>query len=585
MKTSWNLGLLYKNHNDPHIEKDVRSIERAYENFKRMYRGKTDYLKDEKKLFQALSDYQNLFRNLPITKTLNYFNYVLDLDSTDSVARAKATKFLERFAKNEHNIVFFELSLAKIPKNIQKKFLKSKTLAPFSYFLEMVFKRSQYDLSEPEEKILGLKSIPAREQWISMTEKILGKTMIDFADKKIPLSEATQRIFDLPTKERRELHKRTMESLKGLSEIAESEINAIVTDKKITDELRGYKTPYDQTLIQYQNDTKSVGALVKAVTDNFSISHRFYKLKAKLLGLPSLEYSDRAVGIGKNIRPFNFKEAVSTLQNTFGALDLRFKKILDEYLEKRQIDVFPKEGKTGGAYCSSNMNAPTFVLLNYTDTWDSAMTFAHEMGHAIHTEFSKSQPALYENYSISTAETASTLFEAFVFDAMFETLSHEEKIVALHKKINDDIQTIFRQIACFNFEVELHNTIREKGGMSKEEIATLMNKHMGAYLGPTVSMHERDGYSFVYWSHIRRFFYVYTYAFGQLVSKALHEKYKEDPAYLKEIKKFLNAGGNDTPERIFKSIGIDVTKPDFWKKGLKKIEEDIVTLEKLTQKR
>ena len=212
------------------------------------------------------------------------------------------------------------------------------------------------------------------------------------------------------------------------------------------------------------------------------------------------------------------------------------------------------------------------------------MTFGHEMGHAIHSEFSRSQPVFYEGYSMTTAETASTLFEAFVFQNQFEKLNDEEKIIALHDKIQDDIQTIFRQIACFNFELEMHKTIREKGNMSKEELATLMNKHMKSYIGD-MELTEKDGYFFVHWSHLRRFFYVYSYAFGQLASKALHKKYMEDNTYIEKIKQFLSAGGSMSPEDIFKSIGVDMTKPDFWKKGIESIAEDITLLEALVNKK
>jgi len=172
-----------------------------------------------------------------------------------------------------------------------------------------------------------------------------------------------------------------------------------------------------------------------------------------------------------------------------------------------------------------------------------------------------------------------------VFEQIFGKLSDQEKIVALHNRINDDMQTIFRQIACFNFENELHKTIRQKGGMSKEEIATLMNKHMSSYLGPIVKMKDLDGNYFVQWGHIRKFFYVYSYAFGQLISKALYAKYKQDKNFIKKINQFLSAGGSNTPENIFKSIGIDVTKPDFWTEGLKTINDNISRLEKLAQKR
>jgi oligoendopeptidase F len=257
---------------------------------------------------------------------------------------------------------------------------------------------------------------------------------------------------------------------------------------------------------------------------------------------------------------------------------------LEGYIKNGQIDVYPKKGKKGGAYCSGSVGLPTYVLLNHASTLDSYKTFAHEMGHAIHTELSKTQPPLYQNYTISVAEVASTLFENFAFDEIFPRLSKKEQIIALHDRINDSISTVFRQIACFNFELDMHKQIRERGALSKEEIAQLHNKHMGAYLGPSFKLKELDGYFFVQWSHIRRHFYVYSYAYGELISKALYAKYKKDPSYIKEIEKFLSAGGSKSPEQIFKDIGIDTSKPQFFVDGLKQIEEDIKELEQLTLK-
>jgi oligoendopeptidase F len=168
-----------------------------------------------------------------------------------------------------------------------------------------------------------------------------------------------------------------------------------------------------------------------------------------------------------------------------------------------------------------------------------------------------------------------------VFYDAFEKMTDEEKVVALHDKIGDDVQTIFRQIAFFNFEKELHLTIREKGSLSKEEMANLYRKHLGSYLGPDVIIPEHSGYQFASVPHFRSFFYVYSYAFGQLASKALYAKYKENPKFIEKIKQFLSLGGSMSPEDIFKSIGVDVTKSDFFEKGIKTIEEDIVLLEKL----
>lgn len=584
MKTSWNLGLLYKGHDDPQMEKNIRAGERAFAAFEKKYKGKTDYLKNEGKLLTALTEFEVMFKTLKIGGPLMYFNYVKDLDSADSVAQSRATQLSERYAKNDQRIAFFGLSLAKIPAPLQKKFLASKKLAHFRYYLKTIFAHASHNLSEAEEKIMRLKSIPAHDQWIDGTQKLLGKTTVEFKGKSLPLPQAGNMIGDLPLPDRHELHEALMKALDGLADVAETELNAVVTNKKINDELRGYGEPYDATILGYENDRKSVLALVKAVTENFPISHRFNRLKAKLLGLDRLRYPDRLAGVEAEVKKISFEEAVSILRKVFGSIDARYLAILDSYLEKGQIDVSPKKGKKGGAYCWGSLNMPTFVLLNFTETMDQVSTFAHEMGHAIHTELSKSRDVLYQDYSTATAEVASTLFESFVFDALFENMSDAEKIAALHNKINDDVSTIFRQVACFNFEAEMHALIREKGGASIDELRTLMNKHMSAYLGPIFDLRPEDGNYLVSWGHLRRFFYVYSYAFGQLVSKALYANYKKDKGYLAKINAFMSAGGSDSPENIFKSVGIDVTKPDFWKAGLASIEADIERLERLVDR-
>jgi oligoendopeptidase F len=345
--------------------------------------------------------------------------------------------------------------------------------------------------------------------------------------------------------------------------------------------LRGFKHSYSATILGYQNDEESIINFVNTVTKHFDISHRFYRLKAKLLKLKKLEYADRAANVGKvSIKP-TFPESLGLLRNAFEKADPKFREILDDYIQNGQIDVYPKKGKRGGAYCSGDINMPTFVLLNHIDSLDAYKTFAHEMGHAIHTELSKSQPVLYQNYTISVAEVASTFFENIAFEEIFPRLSKKEQTIALHDRLNDAISTIFRQVAVFNFELEMHTLIREKGAISKEEFALLHNKHMKSYLGPLFNLKELDGYFFVSWPHLRYFFYVYSYAYGELISSALYKKYKEDKNYIHQIEKFLSAGGSKSPEEIFKAIGIDTSKPGFFEQGLKNVEDDIRKLEKL----
>ena len=365
----------------------------------------------------------------------------------------------------------------------------------------------------------------------------------------------------------------------GLSEFAESELNAIVARKKITDELRGYEAPFDATIIGYENDRASVLALVEAVTKHFEIAHRFYAVKAKLMKQKQLTYADRSASVGTLKKKIPFKEAAEIVRKTFYKLHPRYAAIFERLLAGGQVDVYPKAGKTGGAYCSHMVGEPTLVLLNHIDNAHSLLTLAHEMGHAIHSERSKKQSPMYEGYSIVTAETASTFFERAAFESLVATLSEKEKLIALHDKIQDDVSSIFRQIACFNFEVEMHQQIRAKGLLPKEALAKLMNKHMAAYLGGAVALVPEDGYFFVAWSHIRRFFYVYSYAYGQLTSRALWERVKKNKKYITKVDEYLQAGGSNSPEEIFKKCGLNLYSPKVFLEGLKSIEKDVAELE------
>ncbi len=583
MKTKWDLTVFYKNENDPKIESDILAIEKVYSDFEKKYKNKKDYLENENSLAKALEDWDTLLGVAGSWTPAMYLNYRKDLDAFNQKADSLFNKVVNRLTLASNKILFFNLALGKIDKKLQAKFLASDKLAPFRYYLQRSFDTAKYDLGESEEKILNLKSLPAREMWSSSQEKLLNSQTINFEGRELPIPEASYKIFELPKQKRYALQRLLSEKLKSISYFAEAELNAVYTDKKINDELRGFSEPYSATILGYQNDEKSIINFVDTVTKNFPISHKFYKLKAKLLKLPRLRFPDRSVSIGKNSKKVSFEEGLAVFKKALSGVDEKYVKILDRFIENGQIDVYPVKGKRGGAYCSHSTGNPTFVLLNQVDSIDSIMTLGHEMGHAFHSELSKVQRPIYQDYTISVAEVASTLFENFVFEELLKTMTEKEKIVALHDRIEDDIKTIFRQIACFNFELDLHRNVRTNGAITKEEIAKAHNKHMKAYLGNVFDLEEDDGYFFVQWPHLRYFFYVYSYAYGQLISKALYKKYQQDKNFIKQIEKFLSAGGSKSPGEIFKEIGIDTSKPEFFLDGLKSIEDDIKRLEKLAK--
>lgn len=580
-KTAWDLGHIYKGDIKKLVAKDLATTKREYLAFAKKYRKDKKHLKNPKALAKAIEDLEKIKSNPAGERPSRYYAYRKSLDSEDHEAIAELVKLSDFYANLGNEIEFFMLEIGSIDKKLQKKFLSNRDLSQFKYFLKKVFENAKHNLSEPEEKIMNLKDLPAHGMWVSGFSKLLAKQTVDFEGKKIPISEAGARIPNLPTETRRSLHRNVISVYKNVSDFAESEINAIVTDKKINDKLRGFKTPYEATVKGYENDPKTVEELVETITKNFHIAHRFFMIKAEMMGEKKLSYADRAAKVGEIETDISLEKAAEKTIKSFNSADSEFGSFVQKMFEDGLVDAFPKKGKGSGAFCSSGVRElPVYVFLNHVNDFKSLTTLAHEMGHAVHAKYSHTQRPLYEDHTIATAEVASTFFENLVFEDASMGISERERMVLLHDKISDDIATIFRQVACFNFEVELHETIRKEGFLPKEKIAELMNKHMASYLGPVFDLKPEDGYFFVNWSHIRNFFYVYSYAFGQIVSDALYEIYKKDRNRIKDVKQFLSAGGSDSPENILKKIGINPNKKLF-ETGLQRIKTNIDELEKL----
>jgi oligoendopeptidase F len=584
LRTTWNLGLMYKNHKDPQIEKDMKSIETLCDQFSKKWSKNQTYQKDIKVLLRALKDYEKLEDKIKDAKPLSYLYLAKDLDTGNKMISALLTKMTERIAKASNKIIFFELHLGKLNEKMQKEILSSSEFKHYHYFLRKIFDQSSHQLSEAEEKIITLKMMPSYQMWVDTNDKAIGKLTVKWKKKTLSIHEASGILPTLPRSQRAKLDALIKEQYKSIALIAEAELNAIVQDKKINDELRGYKHAYSATVLEYQNTELEVLNLIKSVSGAYPTAHKLYKLKAKLMGLPKLAAYDLQVDLKGSKQTFTFEQGVEIVRSAFLKVDPRYAKILDDYISNNQIDVYPRQGKQGGGYCWGGHGRPTYILLNWTDDLDSVMTLAHEMGHAIHGELSKSQGVLYSGHPISTAETASTLFENFVFEEIMQRLSPKERLYATYNKLQTVASTVFRQIAWFQAEQEIHEKVRTNGRITAEELTSLRRKHMEASVGKAVSFTKDDGWAWVVHSHIRYFFYVYSYAYGSLISTALYAKYQSDPTFIEKINYFLSAGESMSPYDIFKSIGIDTTKPDFWNIGLKSIDQKITELEKECKK-
>jgi oligoendopeptidase F len=577
IKKDWDLTPLLDSDDDPRIEKILKTLESEYYEFINKWKARDDYLTDATVLREALDDLENLSANFGEGGKVGYYFWLrAQLDSENTEIKAMNAKLYDIEVKIDNDMLFFELNLAKISPAKQKLFLNSDELLPYKHYLEVIFRDAKYLLSEKEEKILSLMAKSASGDWVKMVSDFLSRAelaVLDSTGKKVKktLSESlTLASQDKNVKVRATASAAIKKLLEGTADVAERELNAILYSKKTSDELRGLETPNLARLLSDDIEPDIVTAMAAVVTENFNLSRDYYEFKAKLLGMKQLEYYDKGLKYGAVDAEYTFEEAIALTEQVFSEIDPEFGEYVRTYAAEGHIDALPRKGKTGSIKCIACMKSlPVYILHNHTNKLGDVKTIAHEMGHALNDEYMfKAQNALNADTPLSTAEVASTFFEGFIQDKLLESLSGEARLSLLLESIDDEISTILRQTACYNFEGDLHKEYREKGFLSKEDLGKIFIKNMKSYMGPSVNQKQLGHVGWVYWSHIRRFFYVYSYSNGLLVSKALQKKYKDNPAFIEDFKRFLSAGASQSPKDIFLNMGIDISKKSFWREGL-----------------
>ena len=573
---TWNLKHLFQNDSDPRIAKKRKIIEENSYKFINAWKNRKDYLKEPSVLKQALDSYEAWKKDFGSDGDEGYYFWLRTTqDQNDPKLKAQFNT-IEHFSKTiENDIQFFSLRIAKIPVSRQKKFLEYKGLRDYRHYLERLFAESKHLLSEPEEKIMNLISSTSYSNWVRMTSSFLAKeerTVLveDGMMGKKSFSEIASLMNNKNKLVRDSAAKSFNDILEKNADIAEAEINSVLAHKKTEDDIRRIPRPDTARHISDDIDTEIVDALINAVSDRFDISAKYYALKARLLKVKILKYHERNVEYGHIDKKYAYHDSIKLVRKALKNLDGKFYEIFDKFLINGQFDVFPRKGKVSGAFCAHQLlSQPTYILLNHTDRLHDVLTLAHELGHGINNELIREkQNALNFGTPTSTAEVASTFMEDFVLQEILKRADDELRLSIMMMKLNDDVSTIFRQVACYRFEKGLHQDFRQKGYLSKEEIGSLFQKHMSAYMGKAVEQSSGSENWWVYWSHIRSFFYVYSYASGLLISKSLQKSVKEDPGFIVKVKEFLSAGLSASPKKIFSNLGIDITDNTFWNKGI-----------------
>jgi oligoendopeptidase F len=352
--------------------------------------------------------------------------------------------------------------------------------------------------------------------------------------------------------------------------------------------LRSFKSPEAPRHLANEIDHKVVDALMTATERHHGTFQRYYRLKAKLLGVDQLYDYDRYAPLFADMPRCEWPDARRIVQSSYEAFSPRAGAVVKEFFDRKWIDAELRPGKRGGAFSSSAVpSVHPYILMNFTDKLRDVMTLAHELGHGIHQYLSRPVGYLQCDTPLTTAEMASVFGEMLTFQRLLQLYPDPRiRLGMLCSKIEDSFATVFRQVVLTRFEQSLHAARHQEGELTTERINALWLNANRPVHGDVVQLTE--GYAW-WWLYIGHFvhvpFYCYAYAFGELLVLALYQKYKQEgEAFVPRYLDLLAAGASDAPDKLLAKLGVDVTDPGFWELGLNLLGDMVGEAESLAGK-
>jgi oligoendopeptidase F len=491
----------------------------------------------------------------------------------------------ERATEIETKLLFFELEWAALDDAHADQLLGADGLDFARHYLRSARRYRPHLLTEPEEKILAEKSISSHGAWSRLFGELVSALRVDLDNQQQPLDVALARLQDPDRDARRRAAEAVTAALEPGLRTRSFIYNTLVHDKSVEDRLRKYPHWLAARNLSNEASDESVMALIHAVRGRFDIPQRWYRLKAKLLGLDKIADYDRAAPVSAEDVGFSWHDARDLVLDTYDSFSPAAGRVTRRFFEENWIDAPVRPHKRGGAFCSYTVpSVHPYVLLNFTARRRDVLTMAHELGHGLHAALAQPQGVFHQGTPLTLAETASVFGEALVFGRLLDAASSDsERLDLLAGRIDDAIATVFRQIAMNRFEHLIHTRRRSEGELSVDRVNETWIEAQSELFGDSVEITE--GYR-MWWSYVPHFIntpgYVYAYAYGLLLALSAYSRYLEEgDAFVPRYLELLSAGGSRSPEELGAIIGIDLADPGFWDSGLALVEQQLTEAEKL----
>ncbi|MDE8347252.1 MAG: M3 family oligoendopeptidase [Acidocella sp.] len=579
----WDLGDLYAGPDDARITQDLAAATSEAQAFEAAYKGGLAVLSGAA-LAASVADYERIEERLG--RVMSYAQLLFSADQSDAAAGKFYQTMSERVTVISTHLLFFTLEINRMGETILAEKLTDASLARYAPWFRDLRVFLPHQLSDEIERLLMEKEVTGHAAWSRLFDETTAAMRLRVGAEELTLSAALNKLSDPDRAIREAAGKAVGAAMAGHEKMFALITNTLAKDKEISDQWRHYPAPSSARNRANMVEDEVVAALSEAVTQAYArLSHRYYALKAKWLGLERLEHWDRNAPLpGDADRHVPWAQAQEMVLSAYGGFSPQLAEAVQPFFARNWIDAALRPGKSGGAFAHPTVpSAHPYVLMNYHGRTRDVMTLAHELGHGAHQVLAGGQGYLMSGTPLTLAETASVFGEMLTFRAMLEAETDPaRRRVMLAQKVEDMLNTVVRQIAFYQFELRVHEE-RRGDELLPARIGEIWLDVQRESLGPAFNFSEEYR---LFWAYVPHFihspFYVYAYAFGDCLVNALYAVYQESSdkaAFAAQYMAMLQAGGTRRHKDLLAPFGLDAGRPDFWAKGLDVIAGFIDELE------
>ena len=582
MDMTWDLSVLYSGYDDPKYKSDSDKLLVLIDKVKKETLDTDDIVK-------SIENHLLLDKELSsiISELYSYSSLRCATNVNDFEALAQMGKIRLSLQETVENDVLFTKFLKDV--NLDELALSSDVIKEHLYNLKRTQNNAKHMLSDKEEILASKLQLVGSSSWGELQSKLTSNlaVSIEGMEGTYPLAAVRNMAFSSDSNLRKAAYEAEIKAYKTIDSAVAMALNNIKREVNIMMPLRGYKSALEKTLEQSRMSSETLNAMIEAIKEEAPRFRDYFRLKGLMLGHNNgIPFYDLFAPVGKLTKEYTFEDAKDLVLSTFRSFSEPLYELGKEAFENRWIDVLPHEGKRGGAFCSSLGNHnQSRILTNFTGSLINVQTLAHELGHAYHGRVIQNNSQLNRSYPMPLAETASIFCQTLMSKKMINELTDPlEKLTAIEVSLHEDSQCVIDILSRFIFESSVFEAPVSKP-LSASELCDMMLDAQEQSYGDGLDPNYKHPYMWICKSHYYSAglnYYNFPYAFGLLYAKGLYKQYLNDKEeFVKKYDKMLMATGLMSVEDVALTMGIDLTKKDFWIASLKFIEEEIDLFEKL----